>query len=114
MPAVPMRGLLARCRRVGRRSFPSCFRRSYQEFPDRAFGGIGDRHFPPADQHCTLGIDAHGCEVGVEQVAMIDFAIDDRRAVGVGLADDRSRLNAGPTQDDAPGGFPNDRGRSRD
>ena len=45
-------------------------------------------------------VDAHGPQVGVEQVAVIDLAIDHFGAVVVGLADHGARLDAAAAQRD--------------
>ena len=51
-------------------------------------------------------------EERVEHVAVIDFAVGDRGAVVVGLADDRARLNARAAEAARSRRCPSGRGRS--
>ena len=64
---------------------------------------VGDRHLAALDVERVGRIDAHGLEVGVEQVGVIDLAVDDLRALLVGLAVRDARAGSGRRPSRPPG-----------
>jgi hypothetical protein len=63
------------------------------QFIDPRDRGVGDRQFATVDEETLGGVDTHRAEIRVEQVCVIDFAVDHLRPILVRLADDRTGLN---------------------
>src|SRR5205085_10757917 len=79
---------------------------SCQEFLDWRRCGISHRHRPAADIERRGRVEPDRLQIGVEQVAVIDLAIDYRGAGLVRFANDRAGLNPSATDTHAPGGPP--------
>ena len=102
-----------RCTSPTENSHSSATDHSRQDRPDHLRRRVGDRDVAAFDLERVGRVDAHGLEVGVEEVGVIDLAVDDLRPLGVRLAVSDAAVDLARRPSPPSRRATSDRGRSR-